>query len=68
MLAFQHAKLHLFDLADEYQRKTTLSSGNDNNITAYHPDAVARELKDYKVCLNEGGYGKRVLLTRGLWH
>ncbi|CDS14257.1 hypothetical protein LRAMOSA06427 [Lichtheimia ramosa] len=47
MLAFQHAKLHLFDLADEYQNKTTLSSADDSNITAYHPDAVAQELKDY---------------------
>lgn len=45
MLAFQHAKLHLFDLADEYQNKTTLSSADDSNITAYHPDAVAQELK-----------------------
>lgn len=55
MLAFQHAKLHLFDLADEYQNKTTLSSADDSNITAYHPDAVAQELKDYMVCKGEQG-------------
>lgn len=61
MLAFQHAKLHLFDLADEYQKKTTLSSADDSNITAYHPDAVAQELKDYMVCKGEQG----IVL---LWH
>lgn len=61
MLAFQHAKLHLFDLADEYQNKTTLSSADDSNITAYHPDAVAQELKDYMVCKGEQG----IVL---LWH